>query len=169
MNQYMDASTPTDTLRATYSSPKMKRARQEYWKFFADIPDKYKGVNGVIVMVNGRVMVADLFSQTKIFQNLWKKLLDSYIAEAVGRKGGKVPSTFTSVTDFMKNALLAGQKFTSSPGAGKQVSITSKKVKGSGIVFKAKPLHIDIFPVFKSQLVLPKERLRRNYFQRRER
>ena len=169
INQFMEADTPTDTLRAAFNSPKMKKARQDYWQNFNNIPDKYQGVNGVIVLINGRVMVADLFSQTTIFKKLWKKLLDSYIAEAIGRKGGKVPSTFTSVSDFMRNTLKANRKFSSSPGAGQQVNMTSKRIKGSGIVFKTKPLHIDVFPVDKYQMVPPKKRLRRNYFQRRER
>ena len=169
INQFTEADTPTDTLRAAFNSPKMKKARQDYWQNFNNIPDKYQGVNGVIVLINGRVMVADLFSQTTIFKKLWKKLLDSYIAEAIGRKGGKVPSTFTSVSDFMRNTLKANRKFSSSPGAGQQVNMTSKRIKGSGIVFKTKPLHIDVFPVDKYQMVPPKKRLRRNYFQRRER
>lgn len=168
INQYMDAQTPTDTLQATFQSPKMKRARQEYWDHFEQIPDKYKGINGVIVLVNGRVMVADLFSKKFIFKHLWKKLLDSYIAEAIGRKGVKVPSSFTSVEEFMKHAINAGRKFTDSPGAGKQVSMTSNQVKGSGLLFKAIPLHIDIFPVINSHLLPPQKRLRRNYLQRRE-
>jgi hypothetical protein len=168
INQSMDAQTPTDTLQATFQSAKMKQARQKYWGHFAQIPDKYKGVNGVVVLVNGRVMVADLFSKQSIFRRLWNKLLDSYVAEAIGRKGAMVPSTFTSVDQFLTNARTAKRKFTDSPGAGKQVSMTSKMVKGSGLVFKDKPLHIDIFPVVKTDRLPPHKRLRRNYLQRRE-
>jgi len=166
-NMSVAAESSTSNLSATFESEKTKKEKGRYWQYFIDIPGKNPKCNGVIILVNGKVMVADIFSNRDIFKKLWSKLLESYVAEAIRRQKKDVSSKIVTGEMLLKACNMATIKLDDSPGSGKQVEISSSVVKGSGILLKNTPLHIDLFPDLGPRIPQQKDRLQRNYQQRR--
>jgi hypothetical protein len=44
---------------------------------------RYRGANGVVVAINGRVLWADVFASPELLAKYWPKLIRSYVAEAM--------------------------------------------------------------------------------------
>lgn len=148
-NRALEADAKTESLSKSHEAPVIRRNREKYVGQFADIPSKYPKANGVIVLVNGKVMVCDLFSSRTVFKKIWKKMLDSYIIEAISRRDSDVPSDFDSASDFLNEVEQATISYTPSPGMGQNVEITSSTIAGAGIIKNSLPYHLDIFPTLK--------------------
>lgn len=168
-NTDMLAVTVTDSITATSKSTKFKKERKGYWEKLSRIPEKYKKANGIVVLVNRKVMVADLFSRRDVFEKMWEKLLDSYIAEAIRRRGKEVPSTYDSLKVFFQDVLKSKISCSDSPGAGEKITIESEKLAGSGISLKSLPVHLDIFPAVSEAVNRKRNPIQRNYFQQERR
>lgn len=78
---------PEGSLSYSYQSENFKTKKKEYIGKFKDLPSQMPKVNGVMVLVDGKVMVADIYANPAIFRQYWKKLLDSYILEAMYQEG----------------------------------------------------------------------------------
>ena len=64
-----------------------KTVNQGLDQYDAALRDKVAGKNvvGVIVIINGRPLAADVFASPSLFRNYWPKLLKSYALEAVSQ------------------------------------------------------------------------------------
>ncbi|MCD4782760.1 MAG: hypothetical protein K8T10_02900 [Candidatus Eremiobacteraeota bacterium] len=136
------------SLSKSYESKKFKEKKDDFSTKFLYIPEDYPGVNGIVVFVNDRALVADIFSNREIFRKIWPKLMDSYILEASGRETSrdKKRNEFKSTDNLLNSAISARTSFSKSQGIGKQVKISSNKIKGTGIIYNKIPVHLDIFP-----------------------
>jgi hypothetical protein len=145
-NGKLQARATSGTLSATYKTGQFMKSRAKYLEALKDLPSKQPKANGVVVLVNGRVMGADLFADQKIFDRLWPKLLDSYIAEAARREGETLPAVINSPEELLKIASTSPVELKNSPGIGRQIDMNAKQLKGSGISLNV-PVHLDLFPV----------------------
>lgn len=145
-NSKLGSESGTGSLSATYKKGKVLESRDTYHSALTNLPDQFPKATGVIVLVEGKVMAADLFGQRRLFERLWGKLLDSYIAEAIRRTGDKVPSEIATADDMLLAALRGSFKLQHSIGAGRKISISSSTVKGTGIELDG-PVHLDLFPM----------------------
>ena len=137
---------PSGSLSESYEAPAVKRDKKEYKREIIDVPGQYPKANGVVVLVNGRVLVADIFMDNKMFKKMWPKLADSYILEAMSRNNRKVYSDFTSASEFLAEVQDASINYSRAPGSGKHIDISSTNITGSGVLTNNTPLHLDIFP-----------------------
>lgn len=145
-NLAVSASAPTGTLSATYKSGRVVEVRKAFLDALSRLPRNFPTAAGAIVLVNGKVVGADLFGNPNMFANLWGKLLDSYIAEAVRREKEEPAPAATSAEDFLQRARQARIDLVSSPGMGQQIAMEGEGLKGGG-VFLAAPVHLDLFPL----------------------
>jgi hypothetical protein len=162
-NQSLGAAAPTESLSRSIDGEKVKKERALYAGRLKDLPSRYPKANGVIVLINGKVLVADLFSSRAMFQKLWPKLSDSYVLEAISRKDSQVSSKFTSPRTFLNEIKGSTIKYSNGAGAGQNVEITSPGVVGSGIVHLGLPLHMEVFPRSDEPVVKPTPGIRRDY------
>ena len=145
-NLAVSASAPTGTLSATYKTGRVVEVRKAFLDALSRLPRNFPSAAGAIVLVNGKVVGADLFGNPKLFGNLWSKLLDSYIAEAVRREKGEPVTGAASAEDFRRRARQARIDLVSSPGMGQQIAMEGEGLKGGG-VFLVAPVHLDLFPL----------------------
>lgn len=156
------------SLAMSYNSKEVKKEKSRYNSKIINIPKKYPKANGVVVIINGEVLVADVFSDRVIFNKLWSKLADSYTLEAISRSKMPYPAISTSyeklAKEFFTRIKQADITYSKSPGTGKQIEISSLKITGSGLLYAGSPLHLDAFPrppVKKQPKPIPQ--LQRNY------
>lgn len=158
-NASLGAASSTDTLSASFDAPKLKEKRGSYTAAFASLAAQFPQATGAVVLVNGRVMAADLFGDRALFEHLWAKLLDSYIAEAVRRQEESVVSPFTSAEAFLSRAREGRTELAGGIGTGFQVTLEAPSLKGSGVALGS-PVHLGLFP---TGALPPKGGLIRNY------
>ena len=109
-NTLYDSETSTDTFAANYENARLvEQVNQLAEKFEAPIASQ-ENVVGVVVVMNGKPVVSDVFGSTPMFQKLWPKLLRSYSLDAVGSKRNSVTLEYTE--DELKWFLSVGAKGT---------------------------------------------------------
>jgi hypothetical protein len=144
-NAAVSVSAPTGTLSATYKSGRVVEVRKAFLDALSRLPRNFPSAAGAVVLVNGKIVGADLFGDPKLFGRLWGKLLDSYIAEAV-RREKEESATTASAEDFLQRARQARIELGGSPGVGQQIAMEGEGLKGGGILL-ATPVHLDLFPL----------------------
>lgn len=154
---------PSGSLSESYSAPEMKRERKEYQRDIIDIPGTCPDANGVIVLINNRVLVADIFADRSLFKKMWPKLVDSYIMEAVSKPEDYTGSSLSRASDFIDLILEARINYTMAPGTGKHFEISSNEITGSGILHNNTPVHLDVFPRSKDEVKPYNSPIRRDY------
>jgi len=139
------------SLAMSYNSDEVKKEKTRYNSKLINIPKKYPKANGVVVIINNEVLVADIFSDTTIFNKLWSKLADSYTLEAISRRNIPYPDVSSSpealARRFIGEIKKADITYAKSPGTGKLIEVSSLKITGSGLLYSNSPLHIDVFPM----------------------
>ena len=107
-------------------------------------------MTGVVVVVNGQIICADLFGSHKLLSAMWDKILRSYCMEAInsdnGQRGMYVEKE--DVQRLLRRARQAGMEYCSTPGTGSLLSINSRQVSGSALVWRNRLLHGDLFPEY---------------------
>lgn len=152
------------SLAESYSAEEVRKTRVSYETNIPDIPRRYPKANGVVVLINGKVLVADIFSKPHVFSGMWKKLADSYILEAISRQSGEVKSDFTSASRFLEKVKEANITYSTSPGTGKHAEILSSQITGSALVLNSDTVHLAVFPrLGHREEVSPEQRIQRNY------
>jgi hypothetical protein len=159
---------PSGSLAKSFESEKVNKDKAGYISQMTNIPEKHPDANGVVVLINGKVLVADLFSDPRIFKKLWKKLSDSYAVEAISQQDSVTESSYTSAQSFLSKVQSAKISYTVNPGLGRKVEITSGEITGSGLVSNNTLVHIDLFPKMAKTDPPTDNRLQRNYQQRNQ-
>ncbi|MCE1246153.1 MAG: hypothetical protein LWY06_05875 [Firmicutes bacterium] len=155
------------SLAKSYESKEVTADKKAYINEITDIPSRYPEANGVVVMINGKVLAADIFSDPRIFRKLWKKLSDSYALEAISKQNDKSEKGISSAKEFLSKVQSAEISYAVHPGLGRKVEIKSAHITGSGLVSGGAPIHIDLFPKLDIP-ERPKSDFHRNYDQRNQ-
>jgi hypothetical protein len=121
------------------------------------------GPTGVIAMVEGRAVCADLFDRPETLRTYWSRLVRSYALEAVGSVPGE-PRLDSAERLLARPADAALRPF-KSPGLGVDVRVTGSGVVGASLVHARNVLHTALFRqterLTRGQIRSPRERGRR--------
>ncbi len=90
-NAKFKAESPTGTYRGVLNlaAGDAQKSVGPYFKALAGAADSDPTLVGMVAAVDGRVVAADVFSDTTLFRKLWPKLLRSYAADAAENGGAK--------------------------------------------------------------------------------
>lgn len=162
----LGASAPTGALKEVYKSEKYREYGKDYEGHFSRLPEQSEKpyqdhfsrfpkvaskASGVVVLIQGRIMAADLFGSEETFRRLWPKLLRSYVAEAVSRNGGSDPEekrrwVQEDPASFLAEAGRGPFVRLRAEGSGQLYEIQGRRIGGEGLMFGPSLLHVALFP-----------------------
>lgn len=140
------APSPTDAYMDIIHDEDVDREVKPYVDKFSGIPD-INGWNtvGVLAAVGNEIIVMDLFTNHKLFRNLWKKLIKSYALDAINRSGGGSLSK-SDVRDFLNELGDVTICSRDTDGTGDGYTIDADRAFGTTLIFDEKMVHLDLFP-----------------------
>ncbi len=146
-------------------------------KFFVNDYKKHfylrENQNGIIVFIEGRLKGFEGLSRKDKFQQVYEKILKSYISDAIHNMKKQKPednafSVFRAenfsetvyeklAKEFLENLLKIKMKFIPSVGMGEDVFLESNKIEGSALKVYDDLVHVLAFPrKFRSQRISDK-------------
>lgn len=136
---------PGEALKEIYEVPQVKDKMNDYLKAFEGIPKDYLEATGIIVFIGKEFLCFDIFGGRELFQNLYPKLLKSYILEALTREGkdGKVERE--KALGVLKNLAEAKAKMGEKPPEGYLLEIATSTIKGSALLFNDWVVHLSLY------------------------
>lgn len=136
---------PTSSLNAAYDDVKVKAEIDDLVGPFADLVSRNPNMTGVVVQVGDDLLAADCFSDRKLMNQLWPKLLKSYALEANTRGKGKPAAKTEAARRFLLNAAAAEPTRQSTPGSGVLVELGSGSVTGEALLVGEGLAHLELF------------------------
>jgi hypothetical protein len=145
-NKAVGASSPTGNLKAAYEKGEVQSQIKEYMSV---LEKELKGLNdavGVVVVINDRIALSDLFGSSHLFSRLQDKLLTSYIMDAIVEKGTtKLTLTSREIREYLR-LLLSSEKVKDIEDGNVEIyQIKSEKVKGTISYHRGRELHLNSF------------------------
>lgn len=141
----VSASAGTSALKSVYSAPKVSGQSEAYLDHFRPIPRDADRAVGVLVAVGNRIVCMDIFGSHELFQDMWDKLLRSYVVDALSEPElGRLERR--EAEQFMRTLDDADLQRRSTPGSGQLYRIRATEGEGSGLVFHEQVVHLDLFP-----------------------
>jgi hypothetical protein len=139
------------SLQQGFEDEKSQKERAPYLETFTALPDGKTRV-GAVVVINGAIVTADVFSSPQLLADLWPKLLESYALEAYrGRDDrGKSKIGTKDAQEFVGKIFEAGYRELTNPGAGAEYLIEASEASGSALVADGRVLHLGLFPESKT-------------------
>jgi hypothetical protein len=129
----------TAALRDAYVQRADELARAE-----RDLPYPEDHPTGVIALVEGRALCADLFDRPETLRQYWSRLVRSYAIEAVDGRSAAKPR-LDSARRLLARPLTAVRTPFASPGLGVDVRIAGNGVVGAALVHDGSVLHTSLF------------------------
>lgn len=146
-SEKLSVSTRTGTLQGVIKDESVEKKTKEYYDKFCNIPDLTKNTTGVVVAVGNKIMCGDILLTPTLFKKYFKKLLNSYIIEALGEVEKKRSCDIGDVENFISN--VKDTEFTkeATAGIGDLFTFKSNGITGQTLIFQNEVIHIDLFPV----------------------
>ncbi|AXT52714.1 hypothetical protein D1818_18480 [Aquimarina sp. BL5] len=90
------------SLQLALESDELDSAKKEYYNKFKDLITTDNTI-GYAYAINGEVYAVEIYNNQRLFKNLWDKILESIIVEAISEQNDKdyEACTITDVTTFM--------------------------------------------------------------------
>ena len=128
----------TGAMRDAYASRQedLTRAQEQL-----RCPDN--GPVGVVALVSGRAVCADIFDQAETLGGYWPRLVRSYALEALGAETA-APS-LDSARRLLQRPLKAQRTAFPSPGLGQDVRISGNGVVGAALIWEGVAVHTAVF------------------------
>ncbi|MGC9004247.1 MAG: ARPP-1 family domain-containing protein [bacterium] len=146
MMSELSARVPGEALKGVYDVPFVKDEMEDYFKALREIPRDYPDAKGVAVAIGDEILCVDIFCERSLFENLYPKLLKSYILEALAKKKSRGKTTMDKVMDFLESLSKADVVIGEKPPAGDLLEMETPQVKGSALVFHQQVIHLSAFP-----------------------
>lgn len=102
-----------------------------------------EGSRGAIVALGGRVVAADIFENTGVFERIWPRMLRSYALSALGTKG--TPPSLEAAESFVSKPNNLPWNATPSVGLGEDVRWEDGDTLASALVWNDRFLHASVF------------------------
>jgi len=156
----LKAPSPTGALRSVHDSESVRRQIGSYLKAFADLPKQYPKASGIVAVVDGEILAADLFSSTALFAQSWPELLEAYAIDAVehaeGYRGGRRHATpgVREIRHWLEGMTSAARTEKHTPGEGESFELRSRSLRGAGLEWQGGVVHVGLFPA--SEVETPK-------------
>jgi len=116
-----------------------KKADMEgYLGHFHSIPDQV----GMVGVVKGELKGLDLFGSEDTMKKMFKKLLESYIIEAIPDARESCGTMGAEVEDFLDDVQRAKVKRMPAPGKGEHLLLEGRKQRGMALVTDDRLLHL---------------------------
>lgn len=143
----------TEAAREIYTSNKVRALTERYWQVLGDIPYSYHNTIGIAVAHGGRILGIDVFANPRLLQSLYRRLLESYVADVSYRQPrGRVG--IADVERVLKQARYAMMTIGETDGVGELIEIRGVGVNGAALVYRNSVIHMDIFP-FERTIIPP--------------
>lgn len=137
---------PTGAMRDTLEAK--QEDMDEFLVHFPIIP----GQNGLLVMVNGKVVGMDMVSRTEAFAVLHPKLIKSYVMDALTEKPAKGKGIDRKkADDFLTTILQCKENTFDSVGYGRDYRYEGKKIVGSALVHESTVIHMAFFQITEAE------------------
>jgi hypothetical protein len=141
----LDAPSATGALRSIQDSEEVREQMKPYTHAFSDFAGDLPKARGVVACVGGEIIAADLFASRELFHQLWPKLLDSYITDAIGRPtAGRAPDA-VRIKRWLDGIKRASRTPRDTPGEGALYELRGQSLFGSALV-ECGVVHIELFP-----------------------
>ncbi len=101
------------------------------------------GAVGVVALIGGRAICADVFDQAETLRGYWPRLVRSYALEALGAE--LAPPSIDSARRLLQRPLKAQLTSFPSPGLGHDVRMSGNGVIGAGLVCENVAIHTAMF------------------------
>ena len=135
----------TDAFQDVYRDEKLTKRAKAFQDKLSKIPRLGKRTIGVIVAVGDEILVVDIFANHDLFLSLWKKLLNSYIVDAL-QEDSRNTVTIVKAQRFLNRIRAAGFESNHTPGLGNLYRFESTDLAGSALTYKGSLIHLDAFP-----------------------
>ena len=137
---------PTGAMRDTLE------AKQEDMDDFLTHFPMISGQNGLLVMVNGKVVGMDRVSRTEAFASLHPKLIKSYVMDALTEKPAKGKAASREKADaFLAEILECKENAFDSVGYGRDYRYEGQKIVGSALVHNSIVIHMAFFQITEAE------------------
>lgn len=148
-SQKLSVATATGTLQGVIKDKSVEKKTKEYYDKLCNIPDLTKNTTGVIVAVGNKIMCGDILLTPTLFKKYFKKLLHSYIIEALGEEEKRKYCDIDDddVENFISNIKEAEFVKETTAGVGDLFTFKSNRITGQTLIFQNEVIHIDLFPV----------------------
>ena len=84
---------------------------------------------GVVVAVNGDIIWADIFASAELLEKYWPKLVRSYAAEAITRRGGGGKTDLQEAREFLAQLDGSHEQTDTEPGVYRHTEISGRDYK----------------------------------------
>lgn len=132
-------------------APQVQGLMKPYKDALIALPRTSPEGSGVAVAVGDQILCVDLFGSKGLFQDLYPKLLDSYVTDAMNKPKAWRGVTQRDVEDLIARARNADEREVPTPSAGWAEEIKANRVSGTALFDKGSLVHLDLFP--KDQVV----------------
>ncbi|MDI6774269.1 MAG: hypothetical protein QME60_02580 [Verrucomicrobiota bacterium] len=133
---------PTRDYRQVYEDKAVIRDLDEYAAHFRRLPAA--STVGAVAAWGGRIVGCDIFTDLRLFSELWSKLLLSYGFEVHYRDRAAGAAGASDVRRFLDRALSARYDERQTPGAGRLLDI-SGAADGSALTWDGDTVHLSLF------------------------
>ncbi|MBW8244826.1 hypothetical protein K1F50_18605 [Muricauda oceani] len=91
------------SLQLALENEELSKAKEAYHDALKDLIDTPDAL-GYAYAINGEIHGVEIYNNTRLFKDLWDKILESVVVEAIGKEGeeSSTPKTKKDVLDFMK-------------------------------------------------------------------
>jgi len=161
----MEAPSESGALRSIQDSEEVQGRMQPYRRALSDFPKDIGKARGVVACVGDEIVAADLFGSRALFMQLWPRLLDSYVVDAVGRESGGAAPDAVRVRRWLDGVSRAEREVKKTPGNGTLYQLSGDGLIGSALIYDGGVVHMELFaketaePVPFNRLDFRRERL----------
>ena len=141
----LSAPSATGSLRSVQESEEVQEKVKPYQRAFVDLPEKHPRARGVVACAGGRIIAADLFGSRVLFQDLWPKLLDSYVIDALDREEERRGVDAVHIKRWLDGVKRASRTPKDTPGSGSLYELRGGGVLGSALVYQGGIVHMELF------------------------
>jgi hypothetical protein len=121
-NTQSGVSPSTGAFTANYTDAKLAEKIAAYLRAIEQPVADHKQIVGVIVAINGKMEVIDVFGSTPLFRKVWPKMLSGYALDAAAsawsEKGSQPGATLSDAEKFFREATESGLQKMSLGGGG---------------------------------------------------
>lgn len=152
----LDAPSATGALRSVHDSKAVRDRMKPYLRALSDLPDEHRKAVGIVAVVGGEIIAADLFSSRKLFETMWPDLLEAYVVDALEHaevqpmlrhreeKGAALGEK--DVLRWLQGLRSAEMSVKDTPGDGELYELSGRGLSGTALVYEHGIVHIALFP-----------------------
>ena len=146
-NKAVGARTDTGTLRAAFEQEDVQEATALYRDALEPQLADRAGLAGVIVAIDDRIVVADIFGVSGLFDRLREKLMTAYILDAVSAPegSGTLPPTRVQAEEYLEGILRDRGRIDSEQGEMEISVIEGEDRRGTRATYRDAEIHVNSF------------------------